>query len=116
MKITTWRKYPICLLGYDIRRWESTEGDTWYINDYIKKLLIGIQRPYSGPTHIQYWSPWGFLITWPLCFHFWWQFRQQELGRPGTEKVLLLSIGWARWDAGDACYMIPRCYVGLRWD
>jgi len=34
--------------------------------------------PDKGPTHIQYDSPFGFLLQWPLCFHVWYQFRPQQ--------------------------------------
>ena len=130
MQITTWRKVPLLLIGYAIQRWEKPGGGDFYVASDAKSLQIlaanfeegGVEY---GPTHLQYKSKWGFLITWPLCFHFWYQVKPQQTALdkngvlvtvPGSETVILVSIGWARWDAGNSCYMIPRCYIGGHWD
>lgn len=130
MKITSWRQPPICLLGYDIRRFEMRGGDAIYVPRYEKRFLWGLiryvdrGRPY-GPTHLQYYSPFGFLLTWPICLHVWYQFKGQdkyiddngiEMTKPGTEKVFYWRCG-ARWDAKDGFYETPSWYgPGLHWD
>src|SRR6185312_17342381 len=43
-------------------------------------------------THLQKYSKFGFLLTWPFCFHVWYTFKFQEGSdaegwKPGTEKV-----------------------------
>lgn len=128
MKKTNWRRFPICLLGYDISRWEGYEFNKpidIIHPDFQKKLLVFERRDLEGPSHIQYGSKLGFLITWPLCFHFWWLRKPQRIEInshgtsmkvPGSEKVLFISIGWARWDCQDHCYMIPRCFLGFHYD
>lgn len=129
MKITTWRKVPFCLLGWGIERWEAAGAALEY--EYHRPLWnFFVTQANSvktnkdipvGPTHLQYTVPYGFLITWPLCFHAWYQFKQQQVDVngtkiPGSEKLILVSVGWARWDALNSCYMVPRCYIGLHWD
>ena len=125
MKVTAWRPYPICVLGYDIRRWEIDGQRDIYPPGLTKKLLFWQWSSGAGPTHLQYDSPFGFLIAWPLCFHLWIRFKPQQtkigdggvvVKIPGSESVLEISVGWARWDANDRCYMVPRCYVGGHYD
>lgn len=116
MKITSWRDVPLLLFGYDIRRWEEPGGGEYYFYTHRKCFSFLEHHKGYGPTHLQYHSPWGFLLTWPLCFHFWFQIRPQKFGVPGSEKVLYFRIGFARWDAGDSCYMLPTLYLGLHWD
>ncbi len=125
MKITTWRPYPICVLGYDVRRWEFDGQRDVTFQSFVKKLIAWQWTQNCGPTHLQYDSPFGFLITWPLCFHLWVRFRPQQtkigdggvvLKVPGSETVLQISIGVARWDANDRCYMVPRFYIGGHYD
>jgi len=125
MEIKNWRMVPILVAGYDIRRWENPHVSAIYVPEYFKKLLFLIKyyikncQPF-GPTHLQYHSPFGFLITWPLCFHFWYQFKEQQVNSdglkiPGSEKVLYFRAG-ARWDVGSNCYQFPSFYAGLLWD
>ena len=55
-------------------------------------------------THLQKHSYFGFMLTWPFCFHFWLGWRLQEgsdeVGwKPGTEGVFYFRTpGW-RYDA-----------------
>ncbi len=120
--VKSWRQFPICLFGFDIRRWEygGNRGDV-YCQGYVKKLLFWKKSQNCGPTHLQYFSPFGFLLTWPLCLHVWYQFKEQatDLGGdkiPGSETVFYWRFG-ARWDAQDSLYVVPSWYgPGLRWD
>lgn len=131
--------------GYDIRRWEQRGGDT-YVDEFTKRFVFldGFAEPYIkgfhydaqmkqqvfewdtkvyGPTHLQYKSPYGFLITWPFCFHIWYQIspkKYDDQGHeiPGSEKVWYFRAGLARWDAGDDKYIVPTWYgpFNLHWD
>jgi len=116
--------FPWLMLGYDIRRWESLSTEL-YNPSWAKKFLfyktnvkLGGQK--VGPSDIQYHSPYGFLITWPLCFYFWYQIRGQirslELSVPGSEIVIFFRVGLARWDVNLNNYVIPTLYFGLHWD
>lgn len=120
MTIKTWRKYPICLAGFDIRRWEIGPGLAVLCEPYTKKFIFWKQSLQSGPSGIQYKSPFGFLLTWPLCLYIWYQFRPQQInkmgyGIPGSEKVLYFRIGIARWDI-TVGYMVPTLYLGGHYD
>ncbi len=125
MKVKSWRKVPLLLLGYDIRRWEAPGGDELYDPTLAKKWACLETNPGYGPTHLQKHSPFGFLIQWPLCFTAWWWIRPQIqawsdgnvwVTVPGSELCPFISVGWARWDALDSCYMVPRFYIGLHSD
>ncbi len=116
MKVSSWRKVPLLLLGYDIRRWEAPGGGDLYDPTLVKKVACLEENPGYGPTHLQKHSPFGFLFVWPLCFHVWWQFREQTPNIPGSEIVAYFRIGFARWDAGDSCYMVPTLFIGGHWD
>lgn len=133
--INTWREYPIAIIAYDCRRWEGQYYEYW-LGYLIKEFLFFKSFPDKGPTHIQYNSPFGFLLQWPLCFHFWYQFKPQQMNSegyrlPGTEKVFYFRIGFVRWDSGDGKYvsgwdislfglhfntLFGTFYCGLRWD
>lgn len=113
-RVSSWRKVPILFLGYDIRRWEHPGGGEVYLPKLAKKLVYWTKLPSLGPTHLQYHSPFGFLLTWPLCFHIWYQFKEQQ-GKPGSEIVFYFRIG-ARWDALDEIYVTPSLYLGGHWD
>ncbi len=83
------------------------------------KLAFWIDRSETdwGPSHIQYDAPFGFLITWPFCFHIWFQFKKQTPGFPGSETVFYWRFGYARWDAGEGLYEVPTWFgPGLHWD
>lgn len=103
-------------------RWEKIGGQedkylTSLGNRFIKDIDsekiqtlypdVGITTEW-GPTHIQYQSRYGFLITQdPWCVHAWVRFRPQQKnpngsGKPGTEFVIYRRIGEGRWDAGDS--------------
>jgi hypothetical protein len=117
-----WRKFPIEVFGYDIRLWERGYGQESYDPTLERKFVFMKYRTYEGPTHLQKFSPFGFLIQWPLCFHVWYQFHGQINGQPGTEKVFYFRVGWTRWDAGDMIYMFEKFGFGtwygpgLHWD
>ena len=71
-------------------------------------------------THLQKYSRFGFMLTWPFCFHFWlfWdlQIGSDELGwRPGTEQGIYCRTPGYRWDA-DLGMKWTWGYAGLRWD
>ena len=125
--VTTYRKYPILVLGFNIQRWETIGGRDFYFQALKNKLLFWLkdQKAFDpntvstvdvGPTHLQKQSKYGFLITWPLCFHVWYQFKPQEEGQPGTETVFYWRIGWARWEAGRGVYIVPTWFLGGHWD
>ncbi len=120
-RISSWRQYPIVLAGFDIRRWESVFGMDGYHPELAKKFIVFKSYPSQGPTHLQYHSPFGFLLTWPLCLHVWFQFRPQQIDAngyrvPGSERVFYWRFG-ARWEAETGFYVMPSWYgPGLRWD
>ena len=75
-------------------------------------------------THLQKFSRFGFLITWPFCFHFWLFWKKQEkhtfgfidLGwEPGTEQGIYFRTPGFRWDA-DLGMKWTWGYFGLHWD
>ena len=70
-------------------------------------------------THLQKRSPFGFMVTWPFCFHFWLMWREQlctlDGWRPGTEQGLYFRTpGW-RWDY-ELGMKWTWGYIGLHWD
>lgn len=70
-------------------------------------------------THLQKYSHFGFMMTWPFCFHFWvfLKLQEKENGqwKPGTEKgIYFRTPGW-RWDA-DLGMKTTRGYFGTHWD
>jgi hypothetical protein len=71
-------------------------------------------------THLQKYSHYGFMVTWPFCFHFWlfWdlQIGDDRLGwKPGTEEGFYFRTpGW-RWDA-DLGMKWTWGFFGLNWD
>jgi hypothetical protein len=71
-------------------------------------------------THLQKFSHFGFMLTWPLCFHFWLFWRLQRTDGPygfvaGSEQGIYFRMpGW-RWDIEEG--MRPtKGYFGLHWD
>jgi hypothetical protein len=116
------RKYPILLAGWGIRRWEYIGGKEVDYKEYERKFLWD-QRPSDngpGPSHLQKFTKWGpgFLITIPFCFHVWFIFKQQEVGKPGSETVFYWRFGKWRWDANMGKYLGPWTWYGpgLHWD
>ncbi len=84
-------------------------------------------------THLQKHSHFGFMITWPFCFHFWFMWRLQKRIQingsrdinnpiyysgdwiPGSEQgIYFRTPGW-RWDA-ELGMIFTKGYVGLHWD
>lgn len=70
-------------------------------------------------THLQKFSRFGFMITWPFCFHFWvfWRPQTEYSGGwiPGTEQgIYFRTPGW-RWDY-DLGMKPTWGYLGSRWD
>jgi hypothetical protein len=72
-----------------------------------------IRIEYSGSrvilTHLQKYSHFGFMVTWPFCFHFWifWKLQEKdEIGwLPGTEQGIYFRTPGYRWDAD----------LGMKW-
>lgn len=70
-------------------------------------------------THIQKYSHFGFMMTWPFCFHFWLFWRLQDWVEfqwiPGSEQgIYFRTPGW-RWDI-DLGMKWTWGYVGGHWD
>lgn len=72
-------------------------------------------------THLQKYSHFGFMVTWPFCFHFWlfWKLQKKdpwgEFWHPGTEQgIYFRTCGW-RWDI-DLGMKWTWGYAGLHWD
>ena len=122
------RKYPILVAGFGIKRWErraddaGTEYGVLTKEEYWDKagLMFMVDRSSQmwGPTNIQKKSKCGFLITWPFCFHVWFQFIPQIEGQPGSETVFYWRFGLWRWDANMGQYIGPGTWYGpgLHWD
>lgn len=76
-------------------------------------------------THLQKFSPFGFLVTWPFCFHFWVFWKLQEMTdegahhaekwKPGTEKGIYGRTPGYRWDQ-DLGLKWTWGYLGGHWD
>ena len=70
-------------------------------------------------NHQQRYSHFGWMFTWPFCFHFWifWKLQEGIEGnwKPGTEQgIYFRTPGW-RWDFELG--MKWTCgYFGLHWD
>lgn len=91
----------------------------------VLSLITGpVRAEYSNKrvilTHLQKYSHFGFMVTWPFCFHFWLFWRLQAGDdaagwQPGTEQgIYFRTPGW-RWDA-DLGMKWTWGYFGLRWD
>lgn len=68
----------------------------------------------------------GFMLTWPFCFHFWLMWRLQERNInpesldpreriPGTEQGIYFRTPGYRWDA-ELGMKRTWGYLGLHWD
>lgn len=76
-------------------------------------------------THLQKYSHFGFMFTWPFCFHFWlfWTLQsywESEDGSsrcwiPGTEQGIYFRTPGYRWDT-DLGMKWTWGYFGLHWD
>lgn len=130
--MTSWRKQPAVIFGFvqGPVRWETNGGgDLWegtnrfFLFQGNDELSEGAKVGEFAVTHLQKKSWFGFLIMWPLCFHFWISFKKQQQNAdgtwlPGTEKVWYNRAGFARWDAGSSKYIVPTWYgpFNLHWD
>ncbi len=78
------------------------------------------QRTRNILPHLQKFSSFGFMITWPFCFHFWLFWKKQEMNQygqwiPGSEQgIYFRTPGW-RWDY-ELGMKFTRGYAGLHWD
>lgn len=70
-------------------------------------------------THLQKFSYFGIMITWPFCFHFWLFWKKQAMDKngwlPGTEQGIYFRTPGYRWDA-DLGMKWTWGYVGGHWD
>lgn len=68
--------------------------------------------------HLQKYSHFGFMITWPFCFHFWlfWKLQEFDIAwRPGTESGIYFRTPGYRWDA-ELGMKWTFGYLGTHWD
>ena len=71
-------------------------------------------------THLQKYSHFGFMLTWPFCLHFWWMWDLQEGSedegwKPGTEQGIYFRTPGYRFDS-DLGMKWTWGYLGLHWD
>lgn len=72
-------------------------------------------------THLQKYSRFGFMFTWPFCLHFWLFWKLQEVDKngdfiPGTEQgIYFRTPGW-RWDQDLGMIKTGGRIPGLHWD
>jgi len=71
-------------------------------------------------THLQKYSRFGFMFTWPFCFHFWLFWKLQDGSdidgwQPGTEQGIYCRTPGYRWDA-ELGMKKTWGYLGLHWD
>lgn len=78
-------------------------------------------------SHLQKFSPFGFMMTWPFCFHVWIFWKMQEyyienqygqpvtIFKPGTEKGFYFRTPGYRWDR-DLGMKWTWGYFGMHWD
>lgn len=70
-------------------------------------------------THLQKYSHFGFMVTWPFCFHFWlfWRLQAREEGHwvPGSEQGIYFRTPGYRWDI-DLGMKWTWGYIGGHWD
>lgn len=112
---------PTAVLGLALTktRIEDREGRVMIFPQsetyFFRKPIYGF-----AVTHLQKYSKFGFLLTWPFCFHIWYTFKFQEgddgVGwKPGTEKVLYARTPGYRKDT-DYGMKWTWGYIGLHWD
>lgn len=113
------RRYPLILIGF-CRRWESRADDLniEVVDKTTQFYLFKDRQDQSlGPSEMQKYSKWGFLLTWPLCLTAWFQIKPQTPNKPGSEIVPFLRLALWRWDPGMNKYIGPGSYfLGLHWD
>lgn len=88
-------------------------GSRWLI--WERPTLMGY-----AVTHLQKYSKFGFLLTWPFCFHVYYQSKMQEGSDtdgwvPGSEKVFYARTPGYRKDT-DTGMKWTWGYIGLHWD
>jgi hypothetical protein len=72
-------------------------------------------------THLQKYSHFGFMFTWPFCFHFWLFWKLQEGSeakgwKEGTEQgIYFRTPGW-RWDKELGMKPTGGRIPGTHWD
>lgn len=121
--LARWREVPVLILGYNVTRWlNNLDAMEFYDYNFSRKLyFIGREKlnknlkpmDATGPSPIQYHSKWGFALTWPLHFAFWYQSSSRIGAHDNT--VLFFRIG-ARWDSGDGYFGFPDLFLGLQWN
>lgn len=108
--------YPSMVFSFIIGRIRIDSGS----NDPSRYVL----------THLQKFSPFGFMVTWPFCFHFWLFWKLQEFmvfddrdlnysltitWKRGTERGIYFRTPGYRWDA-DLGMKWTWGYIGGHWD
>jgi len=83
-------------------------------------VRIEIDHEQNIVTHLQKYSQFGFLMTLPFCFHFWFFWRLQQGSdidgwKPGTEQGIYFRTPGYRWDT-ELGMKTTRGYFGLHWD
>ena len=122
-------RMPTVLLGYvsgSLIRFEANGGYSVFLS--MASPILIFHRPFElegkmlAVTHLQKKSRFGFLFTWPLCFHLWitWKYQKQNSSDrwlPGTEIMIpyARTPGW-RWDAGDSKFIMTKGFFGMHWD
>lgn len=97
------KKYPSIILSF-------IYGPIRFEQDSNRSIL----------THLQKYSHFGFLFTWPFCFHFWVMWKLQEGNdphnwQPGTEQGIYFRTPGYRWDQ-DLGMIFTKGYFGLHLD
>lgn len=124
-----WRKLPYTILGFvqGPIRYESNSDDSFYADQqgliYLEDTFTFQELEYTI-SPIQKRSRFGFLIQWPLAFHFWIAFKLQKEWEPGSERGIFLRLAWARWDVDDKLPYpwitwkigFGSTHLGTRWD
>jgi hypothetical protein len=113
---------PTVVFGYvagPLVRLEDKSGRIGFWN-YIHWLVW--RRPVLGfaVTHLQKYSKFGFLLTWPFCFHIYYQFKKQAGNDaagwiPGSERVFYARTPGYRKDT-DYGMKWTWGYIGGHWD
>lgn len=124
-------KAPTCLIGFNLSRtWRLESLDMTEKKGQDSYLIID-EEPWEedGKTwfvsNLQKYSKFGFIIQWPLCFHFWIMRKQQQQREDGywipeTEHGWYFRIGIWRFDVpgtNGKHWMGPfTCHPLGKWD
>lgn len=95
----------------------------WYPEAVLSFITGPVRVEYTDGCrailpHLQKHSHFGFMVTWPFCFHFWLFWKLQEFDtnwRPGTEQGIYFRTPGYRWDA-ELGMKWTWGYIGLHWD